>query len=177
MAEWTAVDAWSPATWRPVVDCAARVWRQGHRSFCDAYEPSRTGLRSEDNALKWNDECLAIAAYVASGSKLEKLWKHRIRIAKIVLWNGSWREAVQAAMQISHYGGTGFAAKELLLDVFELALDARNVFYSAGPRRGASQRSSSRLLYGPCVEKLAEMDEWCPVGPGARRVRRLDAGF
>jgi hypothetical protein len=53
----------------------------------------------------------------------------------------SWRRVVENMMQVEGFGGTGFSAKEVVLD----------------------------FLLTPLMCRVSDFDSWCPVGPGACR--------
>lgn len=53
----------------------------------------------------------------------------------------SWRRVVENIMEVEGFGGTGFSAKEVVLD----------------------------FLLTPLMSRVSDFDSWCPVGPGACR--------
>jgi len=78
-----------------------------------------------------------------------KLWKSLPRIVDaMALDDGrqeprpqSWKKVVESIMEVEGFGGTGFSAKEVVLD----------------------------FLLTPLMGRVSDFDSWCPVGPGACR--------
>lgn len=76
---------------------------------------------------------------------LQGLWDRRFAVANVALNTKSYKETINILRKIYGFGGTGFYAKEILLDVFR------------------------------CMEVIGvdgffdDMDSWSPLGPGARR--------
>jgi len=77
---------------------------------------------------------------------LAGLWEHADAIVKAAD-TGSWRAAIEELQKVQGFGGTGFMAKEVMLDT---------MFTPFWP------------------EPPHDLNTWCPAGPGARRgVNRL----
>ena len=76
---------------------------------------------------------------------LQCFWERRIDVAKVALNTHSYKETIKSIRKIHGFGGTGFYAKEILLDVYR------------------------------CMEVIGvgsffnDMNSWSPLGPGARR--------
>ena len=73
------------------------------------------------------------------------LWLQREALAAVLVPMTMWRLAVRRVSKVQGFGGTGFAAKELVLDV----------------------------ACGHGMPQAADFNSWCPVGPGARRAGHL----
>jgi hypothetical protein len=71
------------------------------------------------------------------------------RVAEVAARTKSWREAMAAMAAVSGFGGSGFMAKEVLLDTMFC-----DTFWLT-PNR-----------------KPIDFNDWCPAGPGARRGAR-----
>ena len=99
-----------------MTNAAQRIWKTGGNAFTDAREPARTSMNQEERARRLGP-ALATAAYLDRCSALTALWKCRMDIARCAMWSGSWRVTVDRVAQVPGFGGTGFAAKELALDV------------------------------------------------------------
>ena len=116
-----------------VVGIAARRHASGERVFTGAYivPPPRAEAESVPKA-----KAAAICDVVMRG-----LWGAREELAAVAR-EGSMERVGTVLMRLPGYGGDGFMAKELLLD----------------------------LVYAlPALAAPVDVDTWCPVGPGARR--------
>ena len=76
---------------------------------------------------------------------LQKLWVRRHEVAMVALKSHSYEETIKSIRKIKGFKGTGFYAKEILLDV-----------YSCMEEIGANRF-------------FTDIDSWSPLGPGARR--------
>ena len=76
---------------------------------------------------------------------LQNLWQRRHEVALVALKTHSYKETIKSIRKIKGFNGTGFYAKEILLDVYT------------------------------CMEEIGadrffnDLDSWSPLGPGARR--------
>mmetsp|Transcript_96723 Transcript_96723/g.191758 ORF Transcript_96723/g.191758 Transcript_96723/m.191758 type:complete len:564 (+) Transcript_96723:45-1736(+) len=79
--------------------------------------------------------------------RMKELWKALPRIVEAMdlrpdsLEPQSWQRVVERMREVEGFGGTGFSAKEVVLD----------------------------FLLTPLMCRVADFDSWCPVGPGACR--------
>jgi hypothetical protein len=79
---------------------------------------------------------------------LPPLWNNREALADIAIGSQSWRMVGEKIMQLPGFGGSGFMAKETLLDVMQT----------------------------PVLRDAHDRNSWCPAGPGAQRgLNRLSA--
>ena len=145
MEKFLQLDTWTAQTWYFVVEAALACWDDGDYAFTEAYNPSRSYHVEEARARRRSTRMTAQAAYDRRCGDLLDLWLQREAVAAVMLPMTKWRVAVHRVSQVRGFGGTGFAAKELVLDA----------------------ASSSDL------SQAADFNSWCPVGPGARRAACL----
>jgi hypothetical protein len=100
-------------------------------------EPVFTGAYVITNAGRKERKEIVVA------QTLQNLWEQRAKVVTAIQYNNSWKDAITALRQLDGFGGSGFMAKEVMLDVI-----IAGGFGSAGPH---------------------DRNEWCPAGPGARR--------
>ena len=114
-----------------VVDIAARRRARGDRVFTGAYivPPPRTPNDVDPKAK-------TICDLVMRG-----LWDARDELACVARETRSLESVGAVLMGLTGYGGDGFMAKELLLD----------------------------LMHTTVLAAPVDVDTWCPIGPGARR--------
>ena len=144
MENFRHLEAWTAQTWFFVVEAALTCWDAGERAFTDAYNPSRC-YHSEEARARRAGRTVAQAAYDRRCGDLIDLWLQREALAAVLIPMTTWRVAVRRVSEVRSFGGTGFAAKELALDV----------------------------ACGYALSQAADFNSWCPVGPGARRAAHL----
>mmetsp|Transcript_34561 Transcript_34561/g.78145 ORF Transcript_34561/g.78145 Transcript_34561/m.78145 type:complete len:526 (-) Transcript_34561:139-1716(-) len=132
---------WVKGEWRPreMARAALELRAAGKHCFTRAY--CKPHYNSETN-----DPRKAYASYTKVAKYLTSLWSARHELTRIAQETRSWRRLIDelrgGKSKISGFGGTGFMAKEVMLDA----------------------------LSTPQLSSLIEdRDEWCPCGPGARR--------
>ena len=76
---------------------------------------------------------------------LQNLWERRHEVAMVALNSHSYKETIKSIRKIKGFKGTGFYAKEILLDVYKCM----------------EEIGASRFFI--------DIDAWSPLGPGARR--------
>ena len=76
---------------------------------------------------------------------LQNLWERRHVVARVALHTHSYKKTIKSIRKIKGFNGTGFYAKEILLDVHECMEEAGVVLF------------------------FNDIDSWSPLGPGARR--------
>ena len=136
--------AWTAQTWFFVVEAALACWDAGERAFTDAYNPSRC-YHVEEARARRAGRAVAQAAYDRRCGELMDLWLQREALAAVLIPMTAWQVAVRRVSEVRGFGGTGFAAKELVLDA----------------------------ACGHDLSQAADFNSWCPVGPGARRAAHL----
>jgi alpha-glutamyl/putrescinyl thymine pyrophosphorylase clade 1 len=116
------------------------------------YEYSRVNIVNAAEKLQVEGVKIYTSAYVitnagATGPKHEKIadfmedwWRQRVEIEKCLVFNRTWESTLRRMQSVMGFGGTGFMAKEALLDF---------------------------ILVFPGY--FHDEDTWSPVGPGARR--------
>lgn len=144
MEKFLQLETWTAQTWHFVVETALTCWDAGDYAFTEAYNPSRC-YHVEETRARRSTRMIAQAAYDRRCGDLLDLWLQSTAMAAVIIPLTTWRTAVHRVSQVRGFGGTGFAAKELVLDA----------------------ASSSDL------SQASDFNKWCPVGPGARRAVRL----
>lgn len=150
-------ETWDESAWRPVVDVAMSCWQKGILCFSQAYCPSRTWRKRESSAAR-NPRPAIGQALVRSLFQevcqvhLGSLWERRYDIVRAAEDGYSWQQVVRAIMTVPNYGGTGFLAKELAQDLLKTPL-----FCTWNSANGSWEN------------RCQDLNDWCPVGPGARR--------
>ena len=149
-----SLETWKEESWQQVVDVALSCWERGELCFTEAYCPSRLWRKWEVGAFRdpKGKERVGSLFQEVCRSQLRGIWEHRFDIVRVAESGCSWRQVVQAIMAVPHYGGTGFRAKELAEDLLRTPLFC--TWNSAN---------------GSWDNQCHDMNEWCPVGPGARR--------
>ena len=140
MENFRHLGTWTVQSWAFVVEAALACWEAGEYAFTDAYQPSRC-FRVEEARARRTGRAVAEAAYSRRCGELVDLWLQREALAAALNPMTAWRVAARHVSEVRGFGGTGFAAKELVFDP-------------------ACQRDLSLV---------ADFISWCPVGPGARR--------
>jgi len=134
---------WAGASFVPgdVVRAAVSVRRTGTHAFTRAY--CRPHFNSEVTSPGQGAKCYQKIAH----RYLASLWGARHALTAVAHETRSWRRLVEelrgGQAGISGFGGTGFMAKEAVLD---------------------AMHSSPEFL-----ATIDDRNEWCPCGPGARR--------
>jgi len=148
---------WTMETQDQTMKIALALWHNNISVFTEAYDPARRRHRvevSKTTAVSLSRMRRVInSAFVA----VEPVWHARERIAMEAYRTGSWKATTQKLMEISGYGGTGFLAKEVVQDLMHTPL-FQDYEDSADSPNAASWHSV-------CVDE----NDWCAVGPGARR--------
>ncbi len=119
---------------RHVRELAAARMASGDRVFTGAYVITNAGRKEpkEDVVVE----------------TLVSLWHSHENVTEAISYRNRWRDAIEALRELPGFGGSGFMAKEVMLDVILM-----NGFGTTGPH---------------------DRNEWCPAGPGARRgINRL----
>jgi len=148
----TDIVDWDEAAFGPTIETALKLWRDGQHAFTEAYHPARTFNSIEKQAWKAGDEEIILKRYWKTCQLLEPLWKSSELVVKVALMTRSCEKTTKCLMKVTGFGGTGFAAKEVVQDLLFTPL-----FQSWDP---ASSKFKS------CCNDLST---WCIVGPGARR--------
>lgn len=151
------VEAWTLEDQAETDAIAQVLWQNDIAVFTEAYDPARGRHRAEAN--KSNNDSSAMSRVFASVFKaVTPIWDLRESIAKTAYATGSWKATTQRLMQISGYGGTGFLAKEVVQDLLYTPVFQDYMNAADSPSHAAGWQSV-------CVDE----NEWCAVGPGARR--------
>ena len=117
MEKFLQLDTWTAQTWYFVVEAALACWDDGDYAFTEAYNPSRSYHVEEARARRRWPRMTAQAAYDRRCGDLIDLWLQREALAAVLIPMTTWRVAVRRVSEVRSFGGTGFAAKELVLDV------------------------------------------------------------
>ena len=137
---------WNPATKACVIQVCLECRARGEPCFTQAYGPARYRANAERPA----DVSKATLLYSNACDELDAIWAARHHIVSVAQSTHSWPEVLKVARAVKHFGGSGFRAKELLLDLLPTP-----VFFCWND--------------GKWKTCCAHLDEYCPVGPGARR--------
>lgn len=73
------------------------------------------------------------------------IWKEKVNVATLAISTKSFQQTISKIRRIKGFGGTGFRAKEIMLDVKSI-LDKSNFEHY-----------------------FEDYEDWTPVGPGARK--------
>ena len=103
---------------RSVLDAAMGLWHGGQVAFTDAYNPARMFAEKEAKARR-GGAMIAMGAYAERCQLLMPLWDRRLRVAQLADTCSKWQDLLLAISQIPGFGGTGFAAQELALDILD----------------------------------------------------------
>jgi hypothetical protein len=121
---------------KKIIKLARDRLNKGERVFTGAYLITNTGITGPKEEIVVN-------------VFLKELWKQRDRIIEIIEDQNNWEATTKVMMQIKGFGGSGFMAKETLLDTM----------YCKGFWR---------------KDKPSDYNTWTPIGPGGRRgINRL----
>ena len=129
-AGWTFSDYDARAVERAAQECR----REHGHAFTSAYclVAHNSEIASEESAQR---------AYERVCRKsLQAVWDKREKFDQACA-TGSWRTLIEMLRQTPGFGGSGFMAKEVALDVMQT----------------------------PHLRRCVDRNDWCPVGPGARR--------
>lgn len=110
-------------------DTAARRLHAGERVFTGAYVITNQGIKAPKQE-------------VVVDIFLDGIWKRATRIVAAAQGFGKWRDMIGELQKVKGFGGTGFMAKEVVLDTMFTPIWG----------------------YPP-----VDLNDWCPAGPGARR--------
>ena len=148
------VTSWDDETKASAVATAMDSRSKNVFAFTDVYSPPRLDRHCE---RKTDEEARARYMRVCRG--LQVVWEFRASLVESALEGRSWQHLVERFMWMTGWGGTGFLAKELALDMVTSPLGKTYNTGGGGWTRGI------------CRPNL-----WCPVGPGARRgLNRLNS--
>jgi hypothetical protein len=129
---------WGAEEAERVARVAARRHASGERVFTGAYVVPPPPSLSEEVPAK---AAKAAKAAAICDVVMRGLWDARDELAAVARETRSLQRVGTALMRLPGYGGDGFMAKEVLMDLMHTAVLADPV----------------------------DVDTWCPVGPGARR--------
>lgn len=118
---------WSP---KRIQDLARERQREGKPVFTGAYVVTNQGIKRPK--IEVVVECF-----------LTPLYEQSKALTGLARSTGSWRQLIEAMSRVQGFGGTGFMAKEVVLDTMFTS------FWKDG--------------------QPTDFNEWCPAGPGARR--------
>lgn len=109
----------------------------GQKVFTGAYIVPQSGLSGAKHD-------------VVVDNYLKPLWKNAEKICRAADRNWSWKECIEELQELPGFGGTGFMAKEVILDT------RYTNFWDRG--RGREHATEPR-----------DLNLWTPVGPGSMR--------
>jgi hypothetical protein len=122
---------WNPTHAVRVKNLARQKLEQGEKVFTGAYVITNQGI----SAPKYE---------VVVDHFLTPFWEACPSLVMIAQNTNSWEKVIHSMGLLKGFGGTGFMAKEVLLD----AMHCTGIFPNGQP---------------------ADFNTWCPLGPGARR--------
>ncbi|CAJ1344281.1 unnamed protein product [Effrenium voratum] len=145
--------SWDSDSWQPVVATAMRCWEKRTICFTEAYCPPRAWRQLEAKFQRQPmGKAHAQKLFERVCENLQGIWEHRFQVAREAEQSRSWRHVIQTIMAVPNYGGTGFLAKELTQDLLATPLFC-----------------NWDEVTGRWDSKCKDLNDWCPVGPGARR--------
>ena len=121
------------------------LWKKGVFAFTDAFYPPKGDCGAERST-----EETARARYRRVIERLRPLWVFKGALVDTASRTHSWQFVTEDLMLLRAFGGLGFSAKEVMLDLVR------------GPL--FMEWTGSKW-----VDKCIDRDTWCPIGPGARR--------
>lgn len=153
------VQDWSLETQAETLEITQVLWRHDIDVFTEAYDPARSRHRHEISQRQRNPKDGNSVGKVVRRvfESVAIIWRDRELIAKEAYVTGSQKATTERLMKISGYGGTGFLAKEVVQDLLHTPVFED---YVVPP-------DNSKPASWVCV--CTDENEWCAVGPGARR--------
>jgi len=146
------VKGWSAKEQARTLEVARTLWQNNIAVFTEAYHPARGRHRMEVSRRAPQDVKSVMQVFESVLKAVAPIWEQRKDIVLKAFHTASWKATTQRLMKIHGYGGTGFLAKEVVQDLLQTPIFQD---YHAVPERWVSV----------CVDE----NEWCAVGPGARR--------
>eukprot|EP00930_Biecheleria_cincta_P038328 TRINITY_DN26342_c0_g1_i1.p1 TRINITY_DN26342_c0_g1~~TRINITY_DN26342_c0_g1_i1.p1 ORF type:complete len:574 (-),score=109.18 TRINITY_DN26342_c0_g1_i1:86-1807(-) len=144
--------SWGPTEQQAVIQVAMEHWHSGQFCFTDAYNPCKWRHEVEVKARVRGGPNMVREVYQETCMNLGKIFEACKQVANEAITTGSWRKTTKLLMTVPGYGGTGFLAKELVQDLLRTPLFQR--------------WDHQKLVW---VQACKDINDWCAVGPGARR--------
>jgi hypothetical protein len=146
------VERWDESEKSRIVEVALSLFKRGYHSYTAAYAPPRICRRVECQSYSAGDESKVRTVYARTCRELDSLWLEKDLVAQKALNSRSLEDTICCLRVVPQFGGTGFRAKEVVLDLLFTPL------FQEWDVQG-------RVWLNACTDVLT----WSAIGPGARR--------